>query len=217
MKLLLHTLFYIFTDCRAREKNTNFKDASWKSYVPSDTPYIPLDIEPSLTSPLLNCYSASSQSIDHMPLLLSTSWDITETWLVSNVFSPFLLGRLLHGILAAGVGFDTLPSLLWRLASQHEDLRHKRACTWMDQVQGTYQDKAGLMLSTEAESLQLSHRSPLFVILVASFVHSPLFEPFLPSQGLCLQTGGLFLSGSLFCQHPLNIIPLTPDLILQPL
>lgn len=80
--------------------------------MPSDTPYIPLDIEPSLTSPLLNCYSASSQSIDHMPLLLSTSWDITETWLVSNVFSPFLLGRLLHGILAAGVGFDTLPSLL---------------------------------------------------------------------------------------------------------
>lgn len=49
-----------------------------------------------------------------MPLLLLTNWDITETrwWLVSNVFSPVLLGRLLHGILAAGVGFEMLPSLL---------------------------------------------------------------------------------------------------------
>lgn len=177
--------------------------------------------EPNFT-PLLNCYPTSEQNINCMPLLLLTSWDITETqWqLVISIFNSWEVFCM--AVLLAGVGFNMLSSFLWKADSPRGPCS-RFLCTWMDQgLRCAIRSKwshlhPGRCSALQHGFFQFSHNSPLSMVLVASAVHPPSSAPFRPSQGLCLQTGGFFLSGSVFFQHHLNITPLTPDLIFQPL
>lgn len=145
-----------------------------------------------------------------MPLLLLTSWDITETWWQSvisifNSWEVFCMAVLLLGLV-----LTSCPHCSGRLTRQQEDPECRCLYTWMDQglrsairLQRSYEvqmvsSSSRQMFSTAAWIFTFSHHSPLLGVLAASSVHTPSSPAFLPGQRLSLQTGGLFLPGSFF-------------------